>query len=230
MGMEKIKEIRNLIDNFIEIMYKQNPEDKKIQKDFFSSMSDESLLKYVKKNDITVIVKPFSEPTLEDLEKFSKFLGCPLDEKVYFPNLNNYVTERPVPVGYASIKFLEQLAVKKITQSHKVDEINIITGGQTQNSKTRSFTAPESISTFSYGVEKEILNEFFRARADDRVAAEDMERQIAENGTYYQKNMSTQGIGQLPITLNYFLLGAGIETDIVPDVKVSIDGKSQDIR
>ena len=130
----------------------------------------------------------------------------------------------------APIKILEQMAIKKISQSHKISEVNAVTGSLTQNSKTRSFTAPEALNLFAYGVEKTVLGEFFSGRSDDKDAVNDMLQQIEENGIYYQSKKSSSGLGQTAATLSYYLLGAGLENDILNFSKVSIDGKTQDTR
>jgi hypothetical protein len=230
MASNQMVEIRTFIRKFFNIIYRKNPVVHKEQLEWVIKMSDSELRDKIENGIFELIIKPYSEPSMIDIKDAAKFLDIELDEYLILPSLNNIVTENKVPVGYVPIKFLEQITIKKITQSHKISEVNPVTGGLTQTAKTRSFTAPESINLFSYGVEKEMLNEFFRARSDDKDASADMHTQISENGVYYQKHMSTAGIGQSAKTLNYYLIGAGIESDIIPDIEVKIDGKKQDIR
>lgn len=57
-----------------------------------------------------------------------------------------------------------------------------------------------------------------------------MQKQIADTGRFSTKKMSTTGIGQVQKTMYYYLLGSGIESDIIPDYETQIDNKKQNVR
>lgn len=129
------------------------------------------------------------------------------------------------------IKILEQLVYKKVVTSHDVAEVDPITGQSTSSSKTRMITAPELINAFSnQNITKSLFPEYLSARSDDKIASDDMHKQIADSGRFSINKMSSTGIGQIQKTLAYYLLGSGIENDIMQDHELKIDDQSVDIR
>lgn len=129
------------------------------------------------------------------------------------------------------IKFLEQLVFKKTVTSHDIAATDPITGQATSSNKTRMVSAPELINTFaSKDLVPYIFPELLSARSDDRDAAMNMQKQIADSGTFSIKKMSTSGVGQVQKTLSYYLLGSGIDNDIMSDAEVTIDGQKVDTR
>ena len=100
-------------------------------------------------------IRPFKEPKLQDISDACKVLNVPLEEYIYYPDMNNIVTKTKVPVGYINIRFLNQVIEKGAAQSHKINDINASTGMLTNSSKIGQFSSDESLAMFSYGLEKD---------------------------------------------------------------------------
>lgn len=222
---------RKMLKDAFKIIYKNDPETRLKEEDMLDSMSDQELKRRILNDEIYVYVKPFKEPSLKDIKEFADFLNIELDEKLILPAQNNIVTEHPCPLGYAPIKLLEQLVYKKVVTSHDVAEVDPITGQSTTNSKTRMITAPELINAFSNKeITKSLFPEYLSARSDDAIASDDMHKQIAETGRFSVSKMKSTGIGQIQKTLSAYLIGSGIDNDIVQDHELKVDGTTLDIR
>lgn len=226
-----ISKARNILKDVYKIVYVRDENTHKTELEKLNSLSDKELKQLVLENKIYIYVKPFKEPTLDDIKKFADYLKIDLDEKLVLPSLGNAVTERPVPVGFAPVKLLEQIVFKKTVTSHDVAATDPITGQATSTTKTRMATSPELLNSFSYdGLTESVFPELLYARSDDRDANMDMQKQIAETGRFSTAKMSTTGIGQVQKTLHYYLIGSGIGNDIMSDTEVSVDGQKMDTR
>lgn len=222
---------RKMLEDVYKIVYKNDKNTYKTEMEKLNGLSDSELKKKILNDEIYIYVKPFKEPSLDDIKEFADYLKISLDEKLVLPSHGNIVTENPVPTGFYPVKFLEQLVFKKTVTSHQVSETDPITGQATANSKTRMISGPELVNTFaSQGMTKTIFPEMLYARSDDKDASLNMQQQIAETGKFSLSKMSTTGIGQVQKTLSYYLLGSGIGNDILSEAEVKIDNQKADTR
>jgi hypothetical protein len=230
-----IRLIRNTIKQLINSFYSNS--NKKHIRDLakkeisrFDSLSDKELIDMIINDDFYINMPPFHEPSIEDIISTAELFNIPLEEYVVMPELDNAKTERPVPILYVPIKFLNQIASKGLTQSHKVDEVNSETGQLTANAKTRQFSVDESLNLFSYNLEKSVLKEITLFRSDDREAFNSMERAILEKGSVSIDEISSSGFAQTANAISAYLVGAGYDNDMVSHVKVKVDNKTVDAR
>lgn len=93
---------RKMLEDVYKIVYKNDQETylKEIEK--LNNLSDSELKKKILNDEIYIYVKPFKEPSLDDIKEFADYLNIELDEKLILPSNGNIVTENPVPVGLAS--------------------------------------------------------------------------------------------------------------------------------
>ena len=227
-----ISKIRSELVTLVSTLYRGSEYKDILQSELarINTYNEATLKRMLKDDDFFIIVKPFREPSLRRIEETASIMNVPLEEKVYFPDKNNMVAKEPTPVLYIPIKFLNQIADKGVSQSHKVDEINSETGQLTQTAKTRQLSVDESLNLFSYGVHETVLPELTLFRSDDREAFNSMEREIVENGTVSISDISSQGQAHTANTLGAYLLAAGYDNNVRQDVNIKVDKKSVDIR
>lgn len=225
-----IKKVKSVIISILTKLLKNDKEMLSIEVKRFTELPDTAFSEKNIDKHLYFTIRPFKEPSLDDVKDGAKIISVPLEEYIYYPDVNNTVTKVKVPVGYISIRFLNQVIGKKVSQSHKVNEINTATGMLTNGSKVGQFSPDESLAMFSYGLEKEILPEFFNMRGDNLEARSSMEREIHNKGYVSLNEVSDSRTGQVQKTLDAYLLGAGLKSNLQQDYSVTVDGKAQDIR
>lgn len=225
-----IKKVKSIIISILTKLLKNDKEMLSIEVKRFTELPDTAFSEKNIDKHLYFTIRPFKEPSLDDVKDGAKIISVPLEEYIYYPDVNNTVTKVKVPVGYISIRFLNQVIGKKVSQSHKVNEINTATGMLTNGSKVGQFSPDESLAMFSYGLEKEILPEFFNMRGDNLEARSSMEREIHNKGYVSLNEVSDSRTGQVQKTLDAYLLGAGLKSNLQQDYSVTVDGKAQDIR
>lgn len=98
---------RKMLKDSYKILYKNDPDTHKKELEMLDAMSDKELKRRIENDEIYIYVKPFKEPTLEDIKEMADYLGIELDEKLILPSHNNIVTENPCPVGLNKRYFLK---------------------------------------------------------------------------------------------------------------------------
>jgi len=228
---EKRKKIEELVLGTMSRMDKILINTEKYRK-FFKSMNDENFKKWIEKflknedENFYMEFLPYkNEPTLQDLVDAGKYINIPLDEYIYLRHDGNKSdpirSAKPVPVGYISIKRLQQMLQKKNSYSLDISVRNQKTGQLTSNSKIARLTEAENYALAAYGA-TEVGRELMGPRADDSVGKSEMYKQIATQG-YFSLNDLTNDVAnkQTLNTVNTFFLGAGIRTDLItPDLEL----------
>jgi len=140
----KREKIEKLIYKIMDTVDKTKENTKKY-KEKFNTMSDDQFNNYMEKflNDpkenFYVEILPFkSEPHINDIKKGLDILKIPADEYVYFRHMGNKEpvrTAQKVPVGYISIRRLQQVLSKKNSYSLDIDSRNSLTGQLTGDDK-----------------------------------------------------------------------------------------------
>jgi hypothetical protein len=204
-------------------------------KSFFGAMSDEQFDKYMKKflkdedeNFYLEILPNKNEPSLKQIKQALDTLGVPSDEYVYLRHEGHVDdpirTAYKVPVGYITIKRVQQTLSKKNTYSLDIAQRNMKTGQVTGHDKIARISDVESYSLVAIGADS-ALKEFLGPRADNSTAKTDMYKDISMYGYTYLKDMG-QDIteNQTLNTMYVYLMGAGLGNDLLKE-----DGTMEEI-
>ncbi|PTU25860.1 hypothetical protein DA469_21530, partial [Bacillus subtilis] len=168
-------------------------------KEFFGKMNDEQFDRYMKKflkdedeNFYLEILPNKSEPSLKQIKKALDILKVPTDEYAYLRHdghKNDPIrTAYKVPVGYITIKRVQQILSKKNTYSLDIAQRNMKSGQVTGNDKIARISDIESYSLVAIGADN-ALKEFLGPRADNSVAKTDMYKNINLYGYTYLKDL-----------------------------------------
>jgi hypothetical protein len=197
-------------------------------KEFFSKMTDEQFDKYMKtflkdedENFYLEILPNKNEPSLEQVKKALDILKVPTDEYVYLRHEGHkddpIRTAYRVPVGYITIKRVQQILSKKNTYSLDIAQRNMKTGQVTGADKIARISDVESYSLVAIGADH-ALQEFLGPRADNSTAKTDMYKDINLYGYSYLKDMGRDITeNQTLNTLYVYLMGAGLENDLLKE-------------
>ena len=158
--------------------------------------------------------------SLDNVEAAAKVLGVPLFENVVMPHVNMdtdrpVVTKRPVPVGYLHIKRMQQILSKKNSASTEIGERAALTGQVVGKDKNSRESDTENFALMTLDT-KDIIRELMGPRADDMVMKTQMYSEISKKG-YVALDELTDDINNKTTlnTVNAFLLGMGIDSDLV---------------
>ena len=200
----------------------------KIYRDKFDAMSDAQFDRYIreffdneKDNFYLEIVEYERDLTIENIQKCADYMGVPLVERVALPYLTNdpdnvIVTPYPVPVGYIHEKRMPQTLMKKSAGSTKTDKRSSLTGQVTGDDKNARNSDLETYSLTAMGA-MNALQEFFGPRADNRVARDQMNRDISQNGYVSLEDLDlSDPYNKTALnTLDVYLHGMGFDTDLI---------------
>ena len=196
-------------------------------KNFFGSLSDKEFESYFKKlfadeNSYLPlnIVDYEVDLKMTNIEDAAKFLNIPLFEKVAFKHYTMdknkvVVSKEAVPVGYAHIKRTQQTVAKKNGLSTTSDKRSSITGQVTGSDKNGRESDLENSMLISIGM-NDALKELNGPRADDPMMKEQMYNAINTKGFVSLEDMESDPVNKTTLnTVNVFLLGMGINSDLV---------------
>jgi len=227
----KRKKIEELILKFFEVIDPSGENKKKYQEEF-DAMSDDQFSKMIKKLKtdedfyLTLEAVPYkSEPTLDSMEAAAKIVNVRLHEYVYFKHdiddpENPDRTRVRVPVGYLSVRRLQQLLSKKTGYNTSVDKRNQLTG-QLASSNATGRLADEEVYALTIVNAEDTLKELLGPRADNRLKRQDMYRNISVNGTVSYKDLKGDLNEQPSINLlNTQLLAAGLKSDLIDNTEL----------
>ena len=222
----KRKQMEKLVYDTFDALDKTKSNTKKY-KAMFSAMSDTQFDKFFK--------NLFSDPnlylilnicdyeidlTMKDIEAAAKVLDIPLYEKVAFPHytMNKdqvVVSKEAVPVGYCHVKRTQQTVAKKNGLSTSIDTRSSLTGQVTGNDKNGRESDLENSMLVSLGM-TEVLKELNGPRADDPVMKQQMYTAINNDGFVRLEDLESDVANKVTLnTVNTFLLGMGINSDLV---------------
>ena len=194
-----------------------------LYKSNFKAMDDKQFEKYFKdmfadeEHNFYLEVTPDNEPKLPEIMKALKIMDIPANEEVYFkrPNGKTIRTPNPVPVGFLSIKRLQQIISKKNIVAPEAAKRNTKTGALIGDDKAGRISDTEMFALTTVNA-KHTKKEYLSARADNIVSKNAMLSKIAEQGYVHSDDLDV-GDGTA-LTINYvdmLLLSAGITSDLV---------------
>jgi hypothetical protein len=178
---EKRKQIEDLVLGVIQKLDTGKRLNTQRFTEMFANMSDDEFDKWAASmghdldDTIQLFFLPFEEPTLQQIKEAADFLGVPLEEYVwYYHNDPDGVrTRMKVPVGYCTIKRLQQTLSKKNHYSFDNDEVSFKTGDVKGDSKVAMCSDMESIYLSGINANR-ALKEFLGPRAN----AQDSKREM----------------------------------------------------
>lgn len=201
-------------------------------KEMFSTMSNEKFAQYMKKfladdteNFILDIVDFERDVKMEHCEAAAKVIGIPLMETVFMPHItmdkNNVVaTKEKCLVGYLNVKRTQQMVQKKNAVSISNEKKSALTGQVVNKDKNARDTDIEASMLVALGADK-ILQEFHGPRSDDPVMKRQMNKSISTKGYVLLDEMDNLPTNKVTLnTVNAFLLGAGIKSDLISDTYI----------
>ena len=201
-------------------------------KEMFSTMSNEKFAQYMKKfladdteNFILDIVDFERDVKMEHCEAAAKVIGIPLMETVFMPHItmdkNNVVaTKEKCLVGYLNVKRTQQMVQKKNAVSISNEKKSALTGQVVNKDKNARDTDIEASMLVALGADK-ILQEFHGPRSDDPVMKRQMNKSISTKGYVLLDELDNLPTNKVTLnTVNAFLLGAGIKSDLISDTYI----------
>ena len=201
-------------------------------KEMFSTMSNEKFAQYMKKfladdteNFILDIVDFERDVKMEHCEAAAKVIGIPLMETVFMPHItmdkNNVVaTKEKCLVGYLNVKRTQQMVQKKNAVSISNEKKSSLTGQVVNKDKNARDTDIEASMLVALGADK-ILQEFHGPRSDDPVMKRQMNKSISTKGYVLLDELDNLPTNKVTLnTVNAFLLGAGIKSDLISDTYI----------
>lgn len=225
-GNEKNNLIKNLVYKFFASIDKTGKNVNRY-KTLFEGMTDSQFTNYFKQfvSDpdayLTLDIVDYENSiVLEDIERAAKVLNVPLFEYVYLPYVTMdkdmvVKTKLPVPVGYIHIKRTQQTIMKKNGIATSSDIRSALTGQVTAADKSGRETDLENSLLASQDLDW-TLKELNGPRGDDVVMQNAMLKLIAnEDAVTYSKLPYDISNKTTLNTVNVFLLGMGIESDLV---------------
>ena len=228
MTPEKRKKMETAIYKFFKSLDPSGMNEK-FYKEKFSTMSDTQFDTFFKgffkdpKAYLILNVVDYDAPiSMNAIEATSKAFQIPLFEYVYMPhvtmNKSNVVrTPLPVPVIYLNIKRTQQTVMHKNGLSIFTKQRSSVTNQLVGKDKNGRSSDLENTMLVSMGLNK-CLAELNGPRADDANMKINMQVQIAQTGTYMIDEAESNVENKTTLnTVNVYLLGMGIRSDLVDD-------------
>lgn len=198
-------------------------------KDLFRPMSNDEFFKYMDKffDDpdmfLQIGYEPFNNPvTVPFIEDVAKKHDIKLYETVYKPYVTGDVNNppasvHPVLVVDVPIKRLKQMVFSKSHTSVTNTKRDAKTGQVTGSDKTARVTDVEAFSLIVQELYAS-AQEHFGPLADDEAAMYAMLRNIQQDGEVELKDLPSDPVNKTTMnTINYFILGSGISTNLIDE-------------
>ena len=228
MTPEKRKKMETAIYKFFKTLDPSGMNEK-FYKEKFSGMGDAQFDTFFKgffkdpKAYLILNVVDYDAPlTMNAIEVTSKAFNIPLFEYVYMPHItmdkNNVVrTPLRVPVIYLNIKRTQQTVMHKNGLSIFTKQRSSVTNQLVGKDKNGRSSDLENTMLVSMGLTK-CLEELNGPRADDTNMKINMGVQIAQTGMYKIDEAESNIKNKTTLnTVNVYLLGMGIRSDLVDD-------------
>ena len=191
-------------------------------KAMFSKMSDAQFKKFCARPlPFRFHTKPWVvDPKMEDIKRGLDVLGVPLTEKVYLPyyykdSKGNPVESQPAVVVPIHIKKMKQFAVKKNNTTGGIDDRDYKTGLLVYHDKGGKTSDREMEGLIAMNMH-DTMKELTTFRADAMNAKSIAYSTISTTGILRQNDIPVdQADFTSKNTLNYYLLGSGLYTNIV---------------
>lgn len=228
----KRKDIQNLILDVISSLDKDQSNMRKY-KAFYDEMNDEQFMRYIKRfvnseeNFYLEFLPNKSEPGLDDIEKALNKLKVPMNEFVYYRHDGNkdnpLRTRYKVPVGYLAVKRLQQLLSKKNAYSLSATSRSLKYGQLSGSDKVASVSNMESSALKAIGAQ-DILRELMGPRSDSMQAKQELNKNISMYGYSRLEDLPDDLTDKTTLnTTFYYLMGAGIESNLLEDNRPEYD-------
>lgn len=238
--MSKRKAIEDKVIKFFKILDPSNVNADYYSK-LFKSMSDSQFMNFFKEmasdenNNFYLEVNYFENNKLDfgNIVKAADFLKCPLEEYVYVNHKHLDGDGKPktvrslhkVPVIYLHLKRMQQILAKKVRMHTDImggGVRNKLTGALNNSERTGRFTDMDlvAVSSIVNQLEKKdsaIVKEMLGPRSDNMHEKFQLEQQINLYGDAKINDVipNTVKDSQAVNTVDVFLLGAGIKSDLV---------------
>lgn len=196
-------------------------------KSYLAPMSDKQFYQYFDRffdedhMNIQIAYEPFNNPvTVAFAEKIAKKEGIPLRETMYMPYLtgdtnNPPATAHKVLVMEIPIKRLKQMVATKSHTNISITQRDAKTNQVTGHDKSARVTDVELYSLLTQDMYA-CAKESYGPMADDAPATYEMLRAIQRDGEVSLKDLPNDALNKTTLnTINYFLLGSGIVTNMV---------------
>jgi len=165
-----------------------------------------------------------NEPDYETIEyAINNVIGdkyCHLYDYIAMPHLSEdkdhpFITKNKIMNGYINLRRVQQLVNTKNHIPVSNGKRDSRTGQVVQESKAARVSDVEQFAMISQG-NKIILKEMFGPRGGDAKMRDQMEHQIATEGSTSLKDMTDSKFNKTSLnTANVYFLGAGLETNMV---------------
>jgi len=199
--------------------YLDKTKDKTISKGYVESlkrMSTSDYLKFVEdmkssNKNFSIIIPPFNEPTLEDINHAMKITGTKSEYYLDLPEFG-VKTSHPIAVGYLYYKKLEQQAGIKMS-ARSTGLVNPNTRQATQGKKAgggQRVGELDSWCLINHGV-TDVLREFFGPLADDHVTKNQIISDIIQSGSAEYRTPKSSPTREI---FEVYLTGMMIEPDL----------------
>lgn len=160
---------------------------------------------------------PFEEVRMNQIKAAADFEGIELENYIYYRqhDKRGIRSKVKIPVGYCTIKRVQQILSKKNHYCLDIDERSLKSGDVKGESKVAGISDAETYSLMTIGAKK-TLEELLGPRADNTQKKVQMYRQIARDGFCTLENMkSTPSSSTSLNTINTYLLACGIRSDLI---------------
>jgi len=222
---EKLEKIKKMVLDVVKILDNKKGLNVARYEAFFASQTPEQLAKWASgigttiDSTIQLFELPFEECSIEQIKKAADYLNLPLEEYVWFRDKDGgpIRTRYKVPVGYVTIKRLQQMLNKKNHINTDADKRALKTGQVTGESKVGSIIEAEAYGLLSVGAD-DIMKELYGPRSDGYDKKADFYSQIANNGYADLSELQTDLTKHTTLrTIDTYLLASGITTDLISD-------------
>jgi len=161
-----------------------------------------------------------NEPGFSDIEEAADILNIPLEEYVYIKNTESGKTIRSrekAIVGYLPIKRLQQLLIKKSGYNLDINVRSAKTGQIAESDKVGRISDSENYTLSIMGA-NHFLKEALGPRADSMEEKMQMYKSITNEGYVNLSDLSSNIESHTTLnTINVYMLGAGVLSDLVTD-------------
>ena len=211
----------------------------------FKTMSDKQFLDYFKRmaNDesnnfyLEIDLYGKNNPKMKNIKAAADYLDVPLEEYVYIrhksPNEEVIRTKFKVPIVYLHIKRMQQILSKKVIMNNTIAGPGVrsrITGSLSDKEKAGRLTDADTVAFLSIsndirkndlndsvGGDSAIIAEILGARSDNINMKMQLQNEISTFGDSNMKYYKPEKIptSQAVNTLDVFLIGAGLKSDVV---------------
>lgn len=180
----------------------------------------------------TLLQLPFEEVRMNQIKAAADFEGIELEDYIYYRqhDKRGVRTKMKVPVGYCTIKRVQQILSKKNHYSLDIEDRSLKTGDVKGESKVASISEPEVYSLMAIGAEKS-LEELMGPRADNTQKKMQMYRQIVRDGFCTLADMKADRTSSTTLnTINTYLLACGVRSDLITDTLKTEYTLNQDLK